>query len=277
MSTTEYQRHELAEFLRSRRARLLPEDVGLVSGGRRRTPGLRREEVASLAAVSPTWYTWLEQGRDVRASHEVLTCIADVLKLSEVERAHLHLLARNEPLPVRQTTTGALLALLDGLDGPAYVRDHAWDLLGCNASAAILFNDFGRVNGARPNLLRYLFLDPTARQVFVDWPEVAARSVAQFRRHAATSLDTEATAELVDSLNSSSEEFRCLWDAFAVQPFFVGTCRLRHESFGQLDFNYGTLAHPEGAPPWITVFTPVSMADRGVLASLIDMPGTGAA
>jgi hypothetical protein len=269
VTTTNYQRHELAEFLRSRRARLLPQDVGLVSGGRRRTPGLRREEVAALACVSPTWYTWLEQGRDVRASHEVLASIGNVLRLSEMERAHLHLLARNEPLPVKQSTTDGLLALLQGLDGPAYVRDHAWDLLGWNVAAARLFDDFGRVNGEAPNLLRYLFLDPAAKQVFVDWPEVAERSVAQFRRHAACSVDTQATAQLVDSLGSRSSEFRRFWDAFTVRPFFVGTCRLRHQPVGEVAFNYATLAHPDGAPPWITVFTPTSQRDGGELSARV--------
>jgi transcriptional regulator with XRE-family HTH domain len=269
METTEYQRHELAEFLRSRRARLRPEDVGLPSGGRRRTPGLRREEVAALAAVSPTWYTWLEQGRDVRASHDVLASLANVLQLSEIERAHLHLLARNEPVQVTESTTDAIVALLDGIDSPGYVRDHSWNLLGWNASASCLFGDFGSVGAEPPNLLRYLFTDPAAKRVFVDWSEVAARSVAQFRRHAAKSPDTEATAQLVDSLSEQSSEFRRFWDAFAVQPFFVGTCLLRHEAAGQLSFHYATLAYPDGAPPWVTLFTPIGDIDRGRLLQLL--------
>lgn len=167
-------RQKLGSFLRARRERSSPADVGLPCSSRRRTPGLRREELATLAGISTTWYTFLEQGRDVRPSPQVLTAIADALRLNEPERAHLVTIAANDSLPVGDVESLApevadVPKLLE--PNPAYVTGSSYDLLAWNDAAVELFT--GATDGANPNLARWIFLDPVARDVLPDWPIVA--------------------------------------------------------------------------------------------------------
>jgi transcriptional regulator with XRE-family HTH domain len=173
-------RAELADFLRRRRASIQPEDVGLPSGGRRRTPGLRREEVASLAGVGTTWYTWLEQGRDVRASLDVFEAIAKALRLTPAERTHLILLGRGEEAPAckppAERVSPTLRRLVENLGpNPAMVLGRRWDYLAWNRAACVVFGDIGAIPKAARNHLWQLFMDPGRRELFAEWEQSSRR------------------------------------------------------------------------------------------------------
>jgi transcriptional regulator with XRE-family HTH domain len=260
-----HRRQELADFLKSRRTRVAPESVGLEVGRRRRTPGLRREEVAQLAGISVTWYTWLEQGRPVRASEQVVDCLARVLQLSDAEREHFLALARSEATHTRRVSSPGLVALVESMPFPAYVRDHASYMLGWNGASEAMFGDFATEPGEPPNLLSYLFLSARARKVFADWEEVAAGSVAQFRRHSAVDDDGE-ISRLVSRLRDRSQDFVEMWDRFVVQESYVGERTLNHPRAGTLTFNYATLSSYDGGPPWVTLYTPASEQSQLIYA-----------
>jgi transcriptional regulator with XRE-family HTH domain len=266
----DHRHEELAEFLRTRRARLSPADVGIAATARRRTPGLRREEVAQLAGISSTWYTWLEQGRNVRPSKQVVDCLARVLRLSEAEHAHLTALARREAAGLHPPVASGLVQLVKSLDAPAYVRDQASNFLGWNDAASAMFGDFEIECRGWPNFLAYLFLSARARIAFVDWDEVASRSVAQFRRHsAAPGTNDEETHALVERLCRQSEEFVEMWERYVVTEYFVGTRLLAHPHVGSMTFNYATLASYDGGAPWVTLYTPASRTDEVKLNTVL--------
>ncbi|WP_070971201.1 helix-turn-helix transcriptional regulator [Vibrio sonorensis] len=215
MRTMKRTREELATFLRSRRERLSPNDVGLPSGGRRRTPGLRREEVAALAGVGLTWYTWLEQGREIGVSTTFLDNISRVLKLDASERRHLFLLAHQRP-PIDPGKTWCIVPalirrLMDDLaQHPAYVLNLRWDVLAYNDAANQLFC-FDQHPPERRNLLWMLFTDPVMRQLYSQWEEEAPRILSSFRRdYANASQETDIKA-LVDEMKKVSPEFQQFW------------------------------------------------------------------
>ncbi len=167
-------RDELADFLRTRRAALQPGDVGLPNGGRRRTAGLRREEVAQLAGVGVTWYTWLEQGRDVRASLDVLEALARALRLTATERTHLLLLGRGEepppPKSPAERVSPTLKRMMKSLDpNPAFVLGRRWDYLAWNRAACAVFGDFEKVPRGARNHVWLTFMDPARRELWLDW------------------------------------------------------------------------------------------------------------
>ncbi|WP_123747303.1 helix-turn-helix transcriptional regulator [Saccharothrix texasensis] len=209
----------LGEFLRSRRGRVRPADVGLPAGvGRRQTPGLRREELAALAGVSVDYYTRLEQGRDTNPGAEVLHALASALRLGEDERAHLHALARGSAGPTPRSGAGAprpgLLHLLEAVrPTPAYVLDQVSDLLAVNPEGERLMPG---VCG-RGNLVRYVFTDPRARDVFVGWEGMARDCVAHLRTVAAADPGSAALAALVAELSAASAEFAALWRHYDVK------------------------------------------------------------
>lgn len=208
-------RHELAAFLRARRERVSPHEVGLPVGGRRRTPGLRREEVAALAGVGVTWYTWLEQGRDIGVSAAFLDNLARVLRLDAAERRHLFLLAHARP-PAEPARTFCVVPPMvrrlmhDLAPHAAYVLNLRWDVLACNAPADTLFG-FWQHAPARRNLLWLLFTDPFLRDCFHDWETQAPLMLSSFRRdyaHATQEADIHA---LVVELRKVSPEFAQWW------------------------------------------------------------------
>jgi len=215
MRTLKRTRADLAAFLQARRERLLPEDVGLPRGSRRRTPGLRREEVAALAGVGLTWYTWLEQGRDIGVSATFLDNLARVFKLDDTERRHLYLLA-NEHLPVEPGKTWCQVPplvrrLMDDLaPHPAYVLNLRWDVLAFNQAADQLFG-FGAHLPARRNLLWLLFTDPQLIARYSDWQEQAPRILSSFRRDFAHASQEPDIQQLVDELQQVSPEFKQGW------------------------------------------------------------------
>ncbi|OKK06158.1 XRE family transcriptional regulator [Streptomyces sp. CB03234] len=248
------QRAELSEFLRSRRARLKPEDVGLPEFGRhRRVPGLRREELAQLAGVSVAYYTRLEQGNGRNVSIEVLDAIARALRLTDAERDHLTHLARpthkkkrRVPATRPQTVRPALQHLLDAMEGvPAFVLGRRLDILAWNRLARALFGDFAALQPQERNMARQLFLDPNVRDLYVDWEAKATEVVSALRLYAGCSPDDPQLSTLVGELSVKSSEFRELWAAHTVQEKGHGAKRLHHPLVGELTLAYETLRLPD--------------------------------
>ena len=242
-TTQSARRTELAAFLRARRARLRPADVGLPGDrhpGQHRTPGLRREEVAQLSGVGVTWYTWLEQGRDVAASPQTLASLARALQLTPAERAYLFQIAgRIDPDAALASDAAAdvppaLADALASISGPAYVLDRLWNARACNDSARRLF--VGWLDEEDPNLLRYVFLNPIARRVIPDWNGRARRVLAEFRAESSRHLDDPALVSLVDDLRSRSDFFVECWDEHEVVVPLGGERAFEHPREGRLTY-----------------------------------------
>jgi transcriptional regulator with XRE-family HTH domain len=243
------QRREFGEFLSSRRARLQPQDYGLPDTPRR-TPGLRREEVAVLAGVSVSWYTWLEQGRDIQPSADALRRISKVLKLDRFESAHLYALSDLDA-PAQQSADGispGLEALVRAINPiPAYVRNARLDILAWNDAIAELFVDYGSLQPHERNTLRLLFLYIPYRTLIVDWEQMARGMIHAFRAARAQARDKAPFDSLIEELSLQSEEFRAWWPETEVKGFEEGSKRLRHPNGGLIDFTYVALT-PEGRP-----------------------------
>ena len=251
-SNGERRREELADFLRRRRDSLKPDDVGLPNGGRRRTPGLRREEVAQLAGVGTTWYTWLEQGRDVRASLDVLEAISRALRLTPAERTHLILLGRGEePPPVKASServTPTLRRVIENLGtAPAYVLGRRWDYIAWNEAATVLLGDLASMPRAQRNHLWLTFMDPLRREMFVDWESSARRMVAKFRADSAHHIGDPSFEQLIHALRESSPEFCKAWKRHEVARGGEGRKELRHPVAGMLAFEMAVF-NPNAAP-----------------------------
>jgi PAS domain-containing protein len=273
----ERRRQELADFLRTKRASLQPEDVGLPDGGRRRTPGLRREEVALLAGVGTTWYTWLEQGRDVRASLEVLEALSRALRLSPAERSHVILLGRGEQAgpctaPAEEVSP-TLRRLVENIGpGPAYLLGRRWDYLAWNRS-------FERVFGWEPgpdplsrNHVWLWFMDPSRRTLCSgDWATSARLLVAKFRADNASRLGDPAFEELISALESSSPEFRKLWKRHEVAGSGEGRKELAHPVVGPLVFDHAVFRHGDLGEQRLIIYSPSCEQDtRAKLAQLLE-------
>ncbi|MGP3688128.1 helix-turn-helix transcriptional regulator [Streptomyces sp. IBSNAI002] len=255
------QRAELGEFLRSRRARLRPEDVGLRDYGRhRRVPGLRREELALLAGVSVAYYTRLEQGSGHNVSAEVLDALAQALRLDGTERAHLTDLARPQARRRRQShrpqqVRPELRTLMDAMDGvPAYLVGRRQDVLAWNRLAAAVFGDFGALPVQERNLVRLVFLDPATAELYAEWECRACEVVSNLRMYAGQHPDDERLSALVGELSVKNEEFRRLWAAHTVADKTHGLKRLRHPLVGRLDLHFERLALPDDPAQFLVTF-----------------------
>jgi len=247
MNSTLPRRSELSDFLRTRRAKIVPSDVGLAEGARRRTPGLRREEVALLANIGATWYTRLEQGQPINVSAEVLNGIARALRLTSEERRHLHLLAGMAPavaVPDEERVSELVRRVLDGLDPlPAYVRGRRWDILAWNASADALA-DFSSATGPARNIVWRLFRDSNSRCRYGDPECTMRRAVAQFRAVAAKYPNDRGFIELIDDLRTNSAEFRRLWAEHDVLGSTDGLKRFNHPELGEFILDHTTFELP---------------------------------
>lgn len=259
-SEADRRRAELADFLRTRRAALQPEDVGLpASGGRRRTPGLRREEVSLVTGVGATWYTWLEQGRDVRASVEVLEALARGLRLSPAEREHLLLLGRGErpQAPTPEVGSPALRRMVDALDpNPAYVLGRRWDYLCWNRSMTLIFGDPGAWPEGERNAIWLLFMDPLQRRLMDDFELNARRMLARFRADNAAHVGEPAFEQLVATLRAASPEFRAWWPAHEVRGSGEGTKVVHLDDGRELVFEHATFRHAESPEQRLVLYTP---------------------
>ncbi len=238
-------RRELADFLRSRRERITPEQVGLPSGGRRRTPGLRREEVALLSGLGVTWYTWLEQGRDIRVSPQVLEAVSRTLRLDRHERGHLFTLADVPLSPVGNdchVITPALRLLLDKLDPfPACVMNARYDVLAHNRGYAVIAGDLDALPTEERNNLWLAFTSPMRRAMLVDWEESVRRMVGLFRSAMADHLGEPAWRNLVQRLEEVSPDFRELWNRHDVEAPENLVKRMLHPQAGLLTCTYNNL------------------------------------
>jgi transcriptional regulator with XRE-family HTH domain len=252
---------EFGAFLRSRRERLDPAGVGLPSGVRRRTPGLRREEVAMLAGVGTTWYTWLEQGRDVRPSAEVLSALADTLRLDVAERRHIYALndrsPPEEPQPSGPEHVDApLRRMLESLERqPAYILGRRWDVLAWNNAAAMVFGDYAKLEGDERNIMHMVFANEDHRRLLVDWDGIAASSLAMFRADSARYAGDPEFERLIANLKQSSAAFRKWWPKYEVHQPLSGRKRLQHPIGGRMVFEYTSLAVGEPANMRFVVFT----------------------
>ncbi|MGH3272978.1 MAG: helix-turn-helix transcriptional regulator [Streptosporangiaceae bacterium] len=269
-------RRELAAFLRSRRERIAPEEVGLPPAPRRRTPGLRREEVATLAGVGVTWYTWLEQGRDINASAQVLDAVSRTLLFDPHERDHLFRLAEvpgggaeNDS----QTVSPTIQILLDKLDPyPAAVRNARFDLLGFNRSYEGLIGSLATLPFEERNVLWRAFTSPTAKAVLVDWEETTRRMVAEYRAAMAEHVSEPAWKCLVARLAAVSPEFVELWERHEVAAPENRTKRWLHARVGLLRLNYTHLWLSQRLGTRITTYTP---ADEETATRLSELGGIG--
>ncbi|MET0707550.1 MAG: helix-turn-helix transcriptional regulator [Tardiphaga sp.] len=264
----------LGAWLKNRRTKLDPASFGL-AGGRRRTLGLRREEVAQRASISTTWYTWLEQGRGGRASAEVLDRIAQALTLTGVEREHLFLLGLGRPPEVRyrgsDPITPRLQRLLDVLEySPAIVRTATWDVVAWNRAAAAVLTDYGQLPPDQRNILRMVFCDPRVRAKQSDWLSVARFVVASFRIDAARAgADAEVSA-LVEELSAASPEFAAMWRDNNVQTHGDGVKQLHHPDVGLITLEYSAFA-VDGRPDLsLIVYNPAAAEDRKRIGALVE-------
>ncbi|OON81449.1 helix-turn-helix domain-containing protein [Streptomyces tsukubensis] len=254
-------RAELSEFLRTRRARLKPADVGLPDHGRhRRVPGLRREELSQLAGVSVAYYTRLEQGNGRNVSAEVLDAIARALRLSEAEHSHLNHLAKPKHHKKKknarpQRMRPELQRLLDAMTGvPAYVVGHRTDILGWNPLAAAVFCDFAALEPQERNFSRLIFLHPPTRALYRDWDVKAAETVSGLRMYAGCYADDPALSALVGELSVKSEEFRTLWASHDVRDKGYGSKTLTHPLVGEITLSYETLKFPNDPDQSLVAF-----------------------
>lgn len=262
----------LGGYLRERRARLDPAAFGFPTE-RRRTPGLRREEVAQLAHVSATWYTWLEQGRGGAPSADVLDRLARALSLGETEREHLFLLAQGRPPEVRPSARSSVSAQLQRvLDAfgptPAIVKTPDWTVVAWNRAATVVLADYPRLAERDRNVLRMLFREDRGDR-WPDWESLARLVVATVRRDIQRVGVLPETAALIDELDESSAAFRAIWSAHDVHGHGAGSKRIRHPIAGEIAVEHTTLAvdgHPDLS---VVVFVPTAESDRRAIERLL--------
>jgi transcriptional regulator with XRE-family HTH domain len=271
----------LGSYLKDRRAKLDPVAFGFPPE-RRRTPGLRREEVAQRANISPTWYTWLEQGRGGAPSADVLDRIARALMLTDVEREHLFLLGLGRPPEVRyrkdEGVTPRLQRVLDVLEPvPALIRTATWDVVAWNRAATVMLIDYGSLPPNQRNILRFIFLDPRVRAAQYDWESVARFVVGAFRVDAARAGAAAEVEPLVDELCRLSPEFGAMWRENDVHGIHGEAVKhIKHPVLGPIAFEYSAFA-VDGRPDLsMMVYNPVTSADVERIRSLIDRRETAA-
>ncbi|WP_035201198.1 helix-turn-helix transcriptional regulator [Agrobacterium tumefaciens] len=262
----------LGIYLRERRERLDPETLGYART-RRRTPGLRREEVAQRADISTTWYSWLEQGRGGAPSADVLDRVSRALLLTDVEREHLFLLGLGRLPDVQYRTPGGvtprLQGVLDAMDSsPAFIRTVSWDVVAWNAAAAVVLTDYDALLPVERNILRLLFLDQRSRTLQLDWEGMAQFVVAVFRADIARARADASVEPLVGELRQASADFARIWDDGDVRAFGDGLKQLRHPVLGDITLEYSAFSI-DGRPDLsMLVYNPTNQVDAGRIRAL---------
>ncbi len=276
MTDTNSLTNSLGNYLKDRRARLDPTSFGLPLT-RRRTPGLRREEVAQRANVSATWYTWLEQGRGGAPSAEVLDRIARAMMLTDVEREHLFLLGLGRPPEVRYHAPGGitprLQRVLDTLDhSPAFIRTATWDVIAWNKAAAVVMTDYSTLPDGQRNVLRMMFRDSRVRAAQSNWESVARYVVASFRADVARAGAARNVQSLVDELCATSPEFAAMWRDNDVQGHSDGQKVLHHPVAGPLSMEFSGFA-VDGRPDLtMVIYNPATPTDADKIRALLKSP-----
>lgn len=264
----------LGEYLRHHRTKLDPAAFGLPPG-RRRTPGLRREEVAQRANISPTWYTWLEQGRGGAPSAEVLDRIARALLLTDLEREHLFLLGLGRPPEVRYRKSSRVNArlqrVLDALNPcPAIIRTATWDVLAWNRAATVMLMDYGSLPPEQRNILRLIFLDPRARTAQYDWESVARFVLGAFRLETARAGAAAEVQPLVAELCRLSPEFDAMWRANDIAGAHAEAIKhIRHPALGPLAFEFSAFAVDGRTDLSLVVYNPATPEDARKIESVL--------
>ncbi|MDD9269132.1 helix-turn-helix transcriptional regulator [Paenibacillus sp. GCM10023248] len=259
---------ELAQFLRTRRERLTPEQVGFSPQGRRRTPGLRREEVAILSGVSVDWYTWLEQARDIQVSSQVLESIASALRLDPIERNHLFVLALQHQPSVRQQEDcvihPTLQSFLDGQgSSPVYVMNQRLDIVAWNQAANLIYGDYEKMSRQDRNSLWRSFVSPYTREMLQEtWETHARHRLAQFRANYGKYVGDPSFMELIEALNQSSEEFREWWPQHDVLNGPEGRKVNYHPAVGVLEFDQLSFLVMDAQHLTVTVNVPANEDTR---------------
>jgi len=269
-------RTELASFLRTQRGRLTPADVGLPDGsasGRRRTPGLRREEVAQLSGVSVTWYTWLEQARDVSASAQVIDALARALLLNDDEHRHLRELA-GLPVPAAGSPGTELLPRLQMLvdavaPSPATIYDHHFDYLVWNEPYVRIRHDPAAMAADRRNMIWMMFTDPVNRARMDNWEPAARAVLSQFRIAVGRQPGDPRLAELVTALAQASPEFRAWWAEYPVRPFRPATISVSHPRAGRIRLEMYQLRPVDQPGLLMVIQVPASETDLARVQSLL--------
>jgi transcriptional regulator with XRE-family HTH domain len=265
----------LGSYLRDRRTKLDPYALGF-SSQRRRTPGLRREEVAQRANISPTWYTWLEQGRGGAPSPEVLERVARALLLTDIEREHLFLLGLGRPPEVRYEkrdgVTPRLQRVLDALNPtPAIIRTALWDVVAWNRAANVMLTDYESMPPQQRNVLRFIFLDPRARAAQFDWESVARFVIGAFRVDAVRAGAAAEVEPLVNELCSLSPEFKTMWHNNDVRGAHGDAIKqIRHPILGTIAFEYTAFAVDGRADLSMIVYNPATPDDARRIQSLLN-------
>jgi len=274
MSETAIGRNRLGAYLRDRRSKLDPAALGF-PGERRRTSGLRREEVAQRANISPTWYTWLQQGRGGAPSADVLDRIARALILTEVEREHLFLIGLGRPPEVRyrrNDVTPRLQRVLDALDPtPATIRTAIWDVVAWNRAATAMLMDYAALPPKDRNILRFTFLDPRSRTVQYDWEGVARFVMGVFRADIARTGAMAEAETLVEELCELSPDFRTMWRENDVRGSHGDLVkRIRHPVLGPFAFEYSAFSVEGRTDLSLVIYNPATPEDAAGIRSLLD-------
>ena len=270
---TEATGKQLGQYLRDRRCRLDPAALGFAAG-RRRTPGLRREEVAQRANISPTWYTWLEQGRGGAPSADVLNRLAGGLMLTEVEREHLFMIGLGRPPEIRyraiDSVSPRLQRLIDTFETtPALIKTATWDIAAWNAAAAVVLTDYSKMQPKDRNILRIMFGDPRVKAAQQDWDGLTRFVVGAFRADAARAGATEEVKQLVEELCQLSPEFTALWRDNDVRTHGEGIKRITHAVLGPLELEYSAFA-VDGRPDLsMIVYNSTSVLQAAAIRKLI--------
>lgn len=252
---------ELADFLKTRRARILPSQVGLAAGVRRRTPGLRREEVAQLAGIGLTWYTWLEQGRPIHVSTQVIESLSKVLLLDKQERIHLHLLA-NKPLPVEipryeGLVNPVLQNVINSMSlSPTIIVDQRWNAVAWNEAANVIFGDFGKMNVRERNAVWSTFTNEKYKQLYVEWSTYAKGLLSRFRATFGQYVEDTWFVQLVEELKSKSPEFNAWWPLYEIQNDNQVYKQLNHPAVGIMNFELSRFDVSDNSGLSLIVHTP---------------------
>ncbi len=266
MNNEKHRYKELADFLKTRRARILPSQVGLSSAARRRTPGLRREEVAQLAGIGLSWYTWLEQGRTIHVSTQVIESLSRVLLLDKQERIHLYLLA-NQPLPSdipenQVTVSPALQQVLDFLTiCPSMVTDQRWNVIAWNEAACAVLGDFNKMDDRDRNIVWAMFTDIKYKQLLVNWDLHAKALLGRFRVTCGQYIEDSWLTRFIDDLKTQSTEFNLWWPLHEIQNNTVKYKQMNHPAVGILDFEVSNFDVSDHSGLKMIVHTPSAGTD----------------
>jgi transcriptional regulator with XRE-family HTH domain len=267
METHRYK--ELGNFLKTRRAKISPLEVGFSKGARRRTPGLRREEVAFLAGIGLTWYTWLEQGRSIKVSPEILESLARVLMLDKQERIHFYTLARQVPptdiYSYQGTATPMLQHVLDNLIlSPSFIMDSRWNIILWNKAANVVFGDFNQINVHERNMVYMMFNNADYKKLFIDWKFHAQGMLARFRSTTVEYVDDPWFTKFIEDMKEKSDEFNLWWSKHNVQRNSEFYKKLNHPIGGTMVFEFCSFDVSDNSNLKLIINTPLSGTDTGI-------------